>query len=78
MKFKRSGRMFSVVFFAVLGLCLSAQAEEEGPKQLKVKGIYMGMDMEEAKKICGKYMDDSMAAEQVTPDQYLIFQTSIF
>ena len=78
MKFKRLGKVFSVVFLAVLGLCLFAQAEEEGPKQLKVKGIYMGMDMEEAKKICGKYMDDSMAGEQATPDQYIIFQQGAF
>jgi hypothetical protein len=74
MKFKKIEKVSLMVFVAVLCLFILAHAEDEGPEQLKVKGIYMGMDIDEAKKICRKYMDQTMTFEELTPDKHVIFQ----
>jgi hypothetical protein len=53
-----------MVIVAILYLFIFAQAEDDGPEELRVKGIYMGMNMDEAKKIFRKLIDKTMTLEE--------------
>ena len=63
-----------VVFLAIICTGVIVSAGEEGPEQLKFKGIYLGMPIDEAREICRKHMDQYMSMEKISPDKDFIFQ----
>ena len=77
MKFERFVRVIPMVLVAIFCLFIFAQAEDEGPEQLRIKGIYVGMDMDETIKICRKFMDKTMTLEELTPDKHVIFRQGV-
>ena len=53
-----------MVIVAILCMFIFAEAEDDGPEELRVNGIYMGMNMDEAKKIFRKLIDKTMTPEE--------------
>ena len=62
-----------MVIVAILCLFVFAQAEDDGPEELGVKRIYMGMNMDETKKIFRIFIDKTMRLAELTPDKHVIF-----
>lgn len=77
MKIRKSAIGIVVLFIGMVGVCVSGWAEDDGPKQLIVKGLYVGMDINEAKDICKKYLDKTMTLEEFTPEITGIYQEGV-
>jgi hypothetical protein len=65
-----------MVIVAILCLFIFAEAEDDGPEELRVNGIYMGMNMDEAKKIFRKLIDETMTLEEDHETKPIEFCTS--
>ena len=63
MKIRKSSIMLSIVVFVIFCFCISYA--DEGPKVMKVKGIYLGMNLNDTKKILQKFMDKSMELGEI-------------
>lgn len=63
-----------ILFLAIVFAGTTAMGKDEGPKELKFKGIYLGMPIDEAREICRKHMDQYMTMEKISPDKDFIFQ----
>ena len=63
-----------ILFLAIVFTGMTAMAKDEGPKELKFKGIYLGMRIDETREICRRHMDQYMTMEKISPDKDFIFQ----
>ena len=61
---------------AILCLFIFAEAEDDGPEELRLNGIYMGINMDEAKKIFRKFIDKTMTLEEDNETKPTEFCTS--
>lgn len=53
-----------MMIVAILCLFIFAETEDDGPEELRVKRIYMGMNRDEAEKIFRKLIDKTMTLEE--------------
>jgi hypothetical protein len=72
---KATKSLLHITTLALMAVCCWAMPAlaDDGPKQLKVKGLYLGMDLEAARDICKKFIDDSMFIREKTADSFGIF-----
>jgi hypothetical protein len=72
---KATKSLWHITTLALIAVCcwtMHALADD-GPKQLKVKGLYLGMDLNEARDTCQKLIDDSMFIDQMTSNSFAIY-----
>jgi len=72
---KTTKSLLHITIVALIAVCcwtMPALAGD-GPKQLKIKGLYLGMDLKAARDICEKLIDDSMFINETTSNSFGIF-----